>query len=555
MLEFAEYNSPVGPNPGITTPFGPSFVELSVQVDKQTDMTRKSKNSIEDLKLFVKEEVFGNSSKFITGLGETVVTLENIEVSTDSMEQNTKDSNNFLEQAAEQKPLAGDEFLKEESIRTTEETNVSIQELQGKLSKLTEAYQEGLISGEVYRKKQEEWIDEISSLEKTMKSGKAMETVKGLGSGVLGTLTGGLADSFQSLTSSFLGETAAGKLSETLSGAFGGITERITTGFKASKLFGGKEEEPSIENISQSIEGAQKKSTDRIVGAITGTSQQVSSLAGITESESEDQEQQLKNLGYSMEDMDPSGFLGDLGDNLKGLKGILGKLGPFLSKSMGLMGKAGLVAGAGAAGYAAGTLINKYISEKTGSKSWLFDWMGPSEEMKESTRKGLEKEKYGKKMKSRMSAKAYQMMGGDKDFSMQAFMKLRQSKAIQAVGDKWYTVEEAISLGSKPIETKLIETKLIETKPIETRPVPTVPISEPITDSLNTVGKEARTAEVASAPVFDADGPRTVSELEAMNKNLAQIAEQTTQPNETDKTITDNFVGDPMMNLVGQGKM
>lgn len=126
-----------------------------------------------------------------------------------------------------------------------------------------------------------------------------------------------------------------------------------------------------------------------------------------------------------------------------GLSGMLGSsMGGIAGAGAGAMaGSAALVLGAGAAGYGAGTLLNKGVSALTGSESWGTDWMMdaplPDPELK------------GKDFKN-----------PDK---LQSAIKTLQEQVKEKESEFWTSAEDEIAIKSKKQQITMYQTLLTKT--------------------------------------------------------------------------------------------
>jgi hypothetical protein len=98
------------------------------------------------------------------------------------------------------------------------------------------------------------------------------------------------------------------------------------------------------------------------------------------------------------------------------------------------------VLAAGAAGYGAGTLINKAVSRATGREDWLLGWIVDRREEKEKRERMVKN--YGE-WKNKVSPEVLKLMGGKDEFDVMRLLPLRTKGLIEKIDGIWYAKSEA----------------------------------------------------------------------------------------------------------------
>lgn len=251
--------------------------------------------------------------------------------------------------------------------------------------------------------------------------------------------------------------------------------------------------------------------------------------------------------------LDTMGMAGDVGDatsregTKKPVKGAgkksLAKGALKVGGKAAMLGSAAAVAGAGFAGWKIGSFINKMISEKTGREDWLFSKISDRREARAKVDQEKQMKKYASKFKGIMTPSAFELMGGDENFDIKRFMKLRSSKAIistpdQTGGIRWMTSEEAGKKTKGTIQKMqdvieqdqgIVEKKIdhVQTEsPIATEIIEESGIVQKSMES----GKKVVKAVMESAPDVLKDATTRILEVERHAKQiLAGIAGNTAQ--------------------------
>jgi len=196
------------------------------------------------------------------------------------------------------------------------------------------------------------------------------------------------------------------------------------------------------------------------------------------------------------------------------------------------------------AGWEIGSFINKMVTKKTGRSDWLFAKLTDSRDAKAKAKQAEQiKGKYAPKFKKTMSTAAFELMGGDDNFDISRFMKLRSSKAIISAQDqdgnlKWMTAEEAGKKSKGTIQkaqTEIQEEQGTVAKKI-TAAQQASPVASKVTEEAGIVAakvadsKTVAKAATEAAPAVLKDATTRILEIERNAKQiLAGIAGNTAQ--------------------------